>query len=147
MRATKRIYEGTVKIENAAASVRLDLGKVRDWATVYVNGQKAADLWCEPYVCDISQFVEKGQPASIRVEVVSTWYNALTEDAKLPEKDRRTWTLFGPKADAKYHDAGLLGPATVCLVKNITTHRRKQKCTVDRFDIMLHKKRNERNAK
>ena len=57
MRATKRIYEGTVKIENAAAEVHLDLGKVRDWATVSVNGRKVADLWCEPYVCDISQFV------------------------------------------------------------------------------------------
>jgi hypothetical protein len=92
-------------------------------------------------VCDISQFVEKGRLTSIRVEVVSTWYNALAEDAKLPEKDRRTWTLFGPKADTQYHDAGLLGPATVCLVKNITMHRRKQKCAEDRFDIILHKKR------
>jgi hypothetical protein len=109
IRATKRIYEGTFMITNTA-SVRLDLGRVRDWATVYVNGRKAADLWCEPYACDISQFVEKGRSASIRVEVVSTWYNALVEDAKLLEKDRRTWTLFGPKADAKYHDAGLLGP-------------------------------------
>ena len=109
IRATKRIYEGTFTISNTA-SVRLDLGKVRDWATVYVNGRKVADMWCEPYACDISQFVEKGRSASIRVEVVSTWYNALAEDAKLPEKDRRTWTLFGPKADAKYHDAGLIGP-------------------------------------
>ena len=52
----------------------------------------------------------KMQKAVIRVEVVSTWYNALVEDAKLPEQDRRTWTLFGPKADATYHAAGILGP-------------------------------------
>ena len=145
MRATKRTYEGAVKIENAAAEIRLDLGKVRDWATVSVNGRKVADLWCEPYVCDISQFVEKGRLTSIRVEVVSTWYNALVEDAKHPEKNRRTWTLFGPKADAKYHDAGLLGPGAVRLVENITIHRRKQKCAGDGFDIIPHK--NERNAK
>ena len=110
VRATRRIYEGTVEIADVTAGLRLDLGRVRDWATVYVNGRKAADLWCEPYACDISQFVEKGRPAAIRVEVVSTWYNALVEDAKLPEKERLTWTLFGPNADAQYHDAGLLGP-------------------------------------
>ena len=108
IRATRRIYEGTFKAPNAA-TVRIDLGKVRDWATVYVNGRKVADLWCEPYACDIAPYVESGRSTSIRVEVVSTWYNALVEDAKLPEKDRRTWTLFGPKADAKYHDAGLFG--------------------------------------
>jgi len=113
VRATRRIYEGTVEIADVTAGLRLDLGRVRDWATVYVNGRKAADLWCEPYACDISQFVEKGRPAAIRVEVVSTWYNALVEDAKLPEKERLTWTLFGPNADAQHHDAGLLGPVRI----------------------------------
>ena len=113
VRATKRLYEGTVKIENATSEVRLDLGKVRDWATVYVDGRKVADLWCEPYSCDIAPYVKSGRDASIRVEVTSTWYNALVEDAKLPEKDRQTWTKFGPKPDAQYHEAGLIGPATI----------------------------------
>ena len=78
-----------------------------------MNGRKAADLWCEPYACDIAPYMKPGRNAIIRVEVVSTWYNALVEDAKLPEKDRRTWTLFGPKADAKHHAAGLLGPVQI----------------------------------
>lgn len=115
MRATKRIYEGTFKIGSAAPEVRLDLGRVRDWATVYVDGQKVADLWCEPYACDIASYVKPGRESSIRVEVTSTWYNALVEDAKLPEKKRRTWTKFGPKPDAQYHEAGFIGPATVCV--------------------------------
>ena len=114
VRATKRMYEGTVKIGIAASEVHLDLGRVRDWATVYVDGQKVADLWCEPYACDIAPYVKPGRESSIRVEVTSTWYNALVEDAKLPEKDRRTWTKFGPKQDAQYHEAGFIGPATVC---------------------------------
>ena len=113
MRATKRMYEGTVKIENSASEVRLDLGKVRDWAAVYVDWQKVADLWCEPYACDIAPYVKPGRNASIRVEVTSTWYNALVEDAKLPEKERQTWTKFGPKPDAQYHEAGFIGPATM----------------------------------
>ena len=110
IRATRCIYEGMIEITEATAGLWLDLGKVRDWATVYVNGRKVADLWCEPYACDIAPHVKPGRNAAIRVEVTSTWYNALVEDAKLPEKDRRTWTLFGPKTDAKDHDAGILGP-------------------------------------
>jgi hypothetical protein len=57
--------------------------------------------------------VEKSRPVSIRVEVVSTWYNALVEDAKLPEAARRTWTLFGPRPDANCHAAGLIGPVSI----------------------------------
>ena len=113
IRATKRIYEGTVKIGSTAPEVRLDLGRVRDWATVYVDGRKVADLWCEPYACDIAPHVKTGQNTSIRVEVTSTWYNALVEDAKLPEEDRQTWTKFGPNPDSPYHEAGLIGPVTI----------------------------------
>ena len=64
-----------------------------------------------PFICDIMQYVKPGASAEIRVETVSTWYNALVHDASLPEAERTTWTKNGPKADASYHDAGLLGPA------------------------------------
>ena len=102
--AVKRTYEG--KVEAVPGGV-LNLGKVRDWATVYINGKKAVDLWCEPYSCDITPFLEGGR-ADIRVEVTSTWYNALVHDAGLPEEERMTWTKNGPKPGSPYHDAGLL---------------------------------------
>ena len=102
--AVKRTYEG--KVEAVSGGI-LNLGKVRDWATVYINGKKAVDLWCEPYSCDITPFLEGGR-ADIRVEVTSTWYNALVHDASLPEEERMTWTKNGPKPGSPYHDAGLL---------------------------------------
>lgn len=108
--ATKRIYAGRLEIPSGTSECRLDLGAVRDWATVFVDGRKVADLWCEPYACDIMPYVKPGASAEIRVETVSTWYNALVHDASLPEAERTTWTKNGPKADASYHDAGLLGP-------------------------------------
>jgi len=108
--ATKRIYCGRLEVPSGTFECRIDLGAVRDWATVYVDGCKVADLWCEPYVCDIMPYVKPGGSAEIRVEVVSTWYNALVHDASLPEAERTTWTKNGPEADAPYHDAGLLGP-------------------------------------
>ena len=108
--ATKRIYAGRLEVPSGTFECRLDLGAVRDWATVFVDGRKVADLWCEPYACDIMPYVKPGASAEIRVEAVSTWYNALVHDASLPEAERTTWTKNGPKADASYHDAGLLGP-------------------------------------
>ena len=108
--ATKRIYSGRLEIPPGTFECRLDLGAVRDWATVFVDGRKVADLWCEPYACDIMPYVKSGGSVEIRVEAVSTWYNALVHDASLPEAERTTWTKNGPKADASYHDAGLLGP-------------------------------------
>ena len=59
------------------------------------------------------QYVKQGASAEIRVETVSTWYNALVHDASLPEAERTTWTKNGPKSDAQYHDAGLLGPVNL----------------------------------
>ena len=107
--ATKRVYEGRVAVPGSPSRVMLDLGRVRDWATVFVDGVKAAELWCEPYSFDVAPFLKNGA-ADIRVEVTSTWYNALVHDASLPEAERTTWTKKGPKSDASYHDAGLLGP-------------------------------------
>ena len=111
--ATKRVYEAMVKIPSDAWKCRLDLGAVRDWATVFVDGRKVSDLWCNPYSCDLTRHITQGGSATIRVEVVSTWYNALVHDAALPEREQKTWTINGPDKSAKYHPAGLLGPAKI----------------------------------
>ena len=110
--ATKRVYEGRVDVSESHSRVMLDLGRVRDWATVYANGAKAAELWCEPYSFDVAPFLKDGT-ADIRVEVTSTWYNALVHDASLPNGARTTWTINGPKAGSPYRDAGLLGPVWI----------------------------------
>lgn len=89
--------------------VSLSLGDVRDWATVYVNGKEVKRLWCAPYVCDLSAFVQEGE-YEIRVDVTSTWHNRLAYEASLPEAERTTWTLCGPKPGAPLHPSGLIGP-------------------------------------
>ena len=115
--ATSRVYEGTANVPEDAAECILDLGDVRDWATVYVNGRKVADMWCRPYACDIAQHVKGGGNVDIRVEVVSTWYNKLVHDAGLPKEDRTTWTLKGPSAKMPYCESGLLGPVRLSAAK------------------------------
>ena len=92
--------------------MELDLGRVAHWARVIVNGRKVADLWCEPYRCDVTSALEEGEN-TVRVEVTSTWYNRLVFDAGRPEAERQTWTIAGPKADAPLADSGMIGPVRI----------------------------------
>ena len=103
----------------------LDLGEVRDFARVFVNGSEAAALWAEPYRCDISPFVRKGEN-EIKIEVTSTWFNRLAYDFNQPPERRKTWTVWNIprmtppclKSDAELRDSGLIGPVELLKERN-----------------------------
>ena len=111
--ATEREYVGRVTMEgDGPCGATLDLGKVASWAEVFVNGRTVGTLWAEPYACDISKFLMRGEN-EIRVCVTSTWHNRLVHDASLPVQERKTWTIGGPSADAPFRPSGLLGPVVL----------------------------------
>ena len=87
----------------------LDLGRVEQCAEVKVNGVSAGMLWCAPYRLDITPFM-RGGDNRIDVTVTPTWYNRLVRDAALPEAERTTWTICGPKAGSPLKPMGLYGP-------------------------------------
>ena len=93
----------------AGVPLTLDLGEVETVAEVFVNGRKARTLWAPPYRCEIGDLVKDGEN-ELRVDVTTTWFNRLAYDAGLPEKDRKTWTIAGPKKGTPPKPAGLLGP-------------------------------------
>lgn len=71
-------YETTFKRKGKAGKderVVLDLGRVENIATVYVNGVECGTAWRAPYTVDITDAVKKGRN-SLRIEVVNTWANA-----------------------------------------------------------------------
>ena len=105
-------YTTSFDWKNDAKQVLLDLGKVNMIAEVFVNDQKIRTLWCSPYTVDISNFVKSGEN-KLQVKVVSTWFNRLAFDASLPETERKTWTIEGPKAGAQLKEYGLLGPVNL----------------------------------
>ena len=49
----------------------------------------------------------------LRIRVTSTWFNRLAYDAALPETERRTWVISGPKAGTPLRESGLLSPAVL----------------------------------
>jgi hypothetical protein len=90
--------------------IQLDLGQVRNLATVTLNGQNLGTLWKPPFVVDITPAAKRGTNR-LEVKVTNLWPNRLIGDKQLPEEKRFTWTTYDPyKADAPLLPSGLLGP-------------------------------------
>jgi hypothetical protein len=119
-----KYYSGTAVYQNhfdlselTARSVFLNLGEVSVLATVRINGIDVGGVWLAPWTVDISDAVKTGKN-SVEISVVNTWANRLIGDSRLPEKERRTWTVINPfTPKSKLSSAGLLGPVTVQAVR------------------------------
>jgi len=112
-KATYRKTFELPKLETKGAKLILNLGEVKDLATVRVNGQKFPTLWIAPWQVDITAAVKPGVN-TLEVEVVNVWNNRLVGDAALPAEQRRTFvTAQTVKLNSPLMSAGLLGPVTL----------------------------------
>lgn len=90
----------------------IDLGSVKDIATVKLNGVDLGIVWTAPWRVDISSAV-KAKDNILEVEVINQWPNRLIGDAALPKAKRRTSTNIEFKPSDPLLPSGLLGPVTV----------------------------------
>ena len=104
-------YRTTLSLDKKDGKARyvLQLGKVDQIAVVRVNGKELGTVWSEPYECNVTDALRKGEN-QIEIDVTSSWYNRLVYDASLPEEARKTWVIKGPEKDESYKDYGLMGP-------------------------------------
>ena len=102
-------YTTTLHISEGLPGTCLDLGRVRDCARVFINGSHVADLWAEPYRCDIGKYVHVGDN-TLRVEVTSSWFNRLAYDLQRPASKRKTWTVWKAVRAEAPRESGLIGP-------------------------------------
>lgn len=108
----------------------LDLGKVREVAHVYLNGENLGILWKVPYLLDISGAIKAGKN-SLQIEVANTWSNRLTGDGRNPEGGQYTRTnITGPNfldrtlwKDAPLLESGLMGPVSVHFAKKVIINK------------------------
>ncbi|MGN0826345.1 MAG: glycosyl hydrolase [Kiritimatiellia bacterium] len=107
-----RCHAGDVVYETVfdGPAVGLDLGRVCGVAEVEIDGFSQGIRWCTPYRWRLHLAEGKHQ---VRVRVTTTWRNRLIYEAGLPESERRSWTIAGPKADAPLVPAGLIGPVRI----------------------------------
>ena len=105
------IYKNEFFLDEAVPGkkVWLDLGAVKDIATVIINGYELGTLWKLPYQIDISKAIKSGKN-TVELKVTNQWDNRLIGDKTLA-KDRKVLSFiptFG--VSQKLKDSGLLGP-------------------------------------
>ena len=97
----------------------LDLGFVKEMASVIINGHQMQVIWSAPFRFGITPFVKSGTN-ELAVEVVNMWVNRLIGHGKLPVERRLTKTNINkfdaPDAEKYLHVSGLMGPVKINIV-------------------------------
>lgn len=90
--------------------IYLDLGRVKNLATVCLNGKDLGVVWTAPWHVEITDAV-KVTDNKLEIDVVNLWPNRLIGDAALPPEKRLTKTnVTTYKKDSPLLPSGLLGP-------------------------------------
>jgi hypothetical protein len=96
------------------ARLYLDLGEVKNLATVRINGQDLGVVWCAPWRVIVPAELLKPAGNQLEIKVANLWCNRLIKDASLPENRRLTRTNWNPyQPTDPLFPAGLLGPVQV----------------------------------
>jgi len=148
-----RYFSGTARYSNdfelaksmvaPGRAVVLDLGKVKNFAQVTLNGKRLDVLWKEPFRVDVTGLARAGRN-HIEIEVTNLWPNRVigdmqkpddykwrgnaiaeipqwvTDGAKRPDDGRytfATWRCFDK--DSPLIESGLLGPVVVRSAENV----------------------------
>ncbi|RYF09778.1 MAG: hypothetical protein EOO42_23495 [Flavobacteriales bacterium] len=94
------------------AKLFLDLGVVKDIASVKLNGYELGTVWTAPWRVEITQQL-KPSGNRLEIEVINQWPNRLIGDAALPESERSTNTNIVFKQTDPLMASGLLGPVVI----------------------------------
>lgn len=125
------------------ASYWLDLGRVKNFAEVTLNGQVLPTLWKAPFRIDVSPWLRSGRN-TLEVKVTNLWPNRLIGDERYPPEAKfngpiqawpdwikngtprpptervtfTTWQFF--QKDSPLLESGLLGPVKILRVPTVT---------------------------
>ena len=83
------VYTKTVAMAKPGRGKRLilDLGDVKDFAEVTVNGKTYPVLWRPPFCVDITDAIREGGTQDLRIRVTNRWPNRLIGDDRLYAQD------------------------------------------------------------
>jgi hypothetical protein len=110
------IYEKTLTAPKAwfrsGARLSLDLGDVREFATVTLNGKALPVLWKPPFAVDVTDQLKPGENR-LSIRVVNFWANRMIGDLQ-PGAVKHTFAPIQPFEPASaLSPSGLLGPVTL----------------------------------
>ena len=114
----RKSFELPAEIPAPGRKYFLDLGDVRNLASVKVNGRDAGVVWCAPFRVEVTDALKHGRN-QLEIEVANLWPNRLIRDAALPKNERLTWTTLNPyKAGSPLLPSGLLGPVELRMTES-----------------------------
>jgi hypothetical protein len=90
----------------------LDLGAVKNIASVRLNGVDLGVVWTAPWRVDISRAVQVGEN-QLEIDVTNLWPNRLLRDQELPPEKRLTRTNIELPKEARPLPSGLHGPVSL----------------------------------
>lgn len=92
-------YKTTIKVDpEPGHALILDLGRVKNFADIAINGQRVVTLWKAPWRLDVSAYLRPGTN-TLEVQVTNLWVNRLIGDELLPPEEGVEWT--GPTGPIK----------------------------------------------
>ena len=109
-------YTATIHATDAwlikGAHIWLDLGDVKNLASVAVNGKDLGVVWHEPYRVDVTEALKPG-PDELSIKVTNAWVNRLIGDQQ-PGAKKYTYADVKPyDAKSPLQPSGLLGPVRI----------------------------------
>ncbi|PWS31534.1 glycosyl hydrolase [Pedobacter paludis] len=110
----KAVYRKTFNLDQPSKNkiTYLDLGIVKDIASVKLNGKDLGIVWTSPWRVNVSECL-KNTNNLLEIEVINQWPNRLIGDAALPKEKRLTNTNIVFKKTDPLMASGLLGPVRI----------------------------------
>jgi hypothetical protein len=93
----------------SGALLALDLGSVKEIATVRLDGNPLGTVWCPPWRVSVGDALKPGDN-QLEIDVVNLWRNRLIGDAAKPADERVTRTTIVAAPTEPLLPSGLLGP-------------------------------------
>jgi hypothetical protein len=78
-----KTFNYTPPKDNDRKRVRLDLGDVKNFATVTLNGKPLGTLWKPPFIVDVTDTIKPGDN-KLEIKVTNLWVNRIIGDEQLP---------------------------------------------------------------
>ena len=113
-------YHNTIEVPpsllGSGRQIWLDLGDVREIATVSVNGKQLRTVWYPPYLVRIDSALHAGAN-QLSINVINLWPNRLIGDLQPGAVQYTKTNVHAYKADSPLLPSGLLAPVRVYVIE------------------------------
>jgi hypothetical protein len=95
----------------------LNLGRVKEFAEVSLNGKPLGILWKAPFEVDVTDALQEGRN-HLEIRITNLWPNRIIGDEQPAARQKYTFTAYKVfTKDSPLLESGMLGPVTICSIR------------------------------